>query len=599
MKTFIKMVLAVVVGLILTSVLSMLLLTCSFAVIGAAAGGSSEVKATQKGDVLFLKMNGEVTEQAPAMPFNFSILGGMDKNSAPTLTEVLNAIAVAEKDENIVGIYLNTDGMASTPAALEAIHDRLAAFKANSGKWIISYNDSYSAGQYYVASVADSLYVNTIGGLTWDGMTSLLPYPKGLLDKLGIEMQVFRCGQYKSAVEMYMIDHISEANYEQTSVYLRSIWDKMVDGIVAVRPQVSADSLNALADLGVSYFMPEEIAATGMVDGMVYKRDVEKVILGLTGNDKLQGLTAKQLAANYATTFPTKDLKPVAVLSADGEIAAEAHGTDGNIYYEDLIAQIREVEEDEEVTAVVLRVNSPGGSAYASEQIWKALEDLKAAGKHLVISMGGYAASGGYYISAPGEYIVAQANTLTGSIGVFGTIPNLSGLVTGKLGVNFEEVKTHKNGQLNTMRKATPYESEMIQKGVNGTYDLFTSRVAAGRCISQDSVKVIGGGRVWTGSDALKIGLVDEIGNLDAAVAKAAELAGYEAGTYFADFRVKEEDTMAQLMALFGEEPEDLSLRIATSFGKANSADVEALKFIKKLQRQDRIQAREFIEVRL
>lgn len=593
------MVAAVVVGLILTSILSFFFLTCSVAVIGAAAGGNGEAKPTQKGDILFLKINGEVQEVTPEMPFDFSILSGLSKNDAPSLSTILDAIAVAEKDENVIGIYLNTDGMVGTAAAFETIHDRLAQFKNNSGKWIVSYNNSYSAGQYYVASVADSLYVNAIGGIEWDGMCSLLPYPKPLLDKLGIEMQVFRCGQYKSAVEMYMIDHISEANYEQTSVYLHSIWNKMVEGIVACRPQVSADSLNALADRGVSYFTPEELTATSMVDGMVYKRDVEKVILGLTGKDELAGLTAKQMATNYSTTFPTKDLKPVAVVIANGEIDSEAHGTDANIYYEDLIAQIREIEEDEEVKAVVLRVNSPGGSAYASEQIWKALEDLKAAGKHLVVSMGGYAASGGYYISAPGEYIFAQSNTLTGSIGVFGTIPNFSGLVSGKLGVNFEEVKTHQNGRLNTMRKATPYETQMIQRGINSTYDLFTSRVAAGRGISQDSVKVIGGGRVWTGNDALTIGLVDEIGNLDAAVAKAAELAGLEPGSFYADYRIKEQDTMAELMALFGEDNNDLTLRIATWFGKANKADIEALKFIEKLEKQDRIQVREFLQVNL
>ena len=593
MKTsFLKMVLAVIVGTIIVSIISTMFTTCVFMGMVAAASTEETTTSTKPGDVMLLKINTEVTEVPSSMPFFIDDAGNFSMEPGLSLRGYLNAIECAKKDPNITGIYLNTDGMAAAPATYEALRNALADFK-QAGKWIISYNDSYSIGQYYVASVADSVYVNTIGGMSFDGMSSLLTYPKNLLDKLGIEMQIFRVGTFKSAVEPYMVDHISEANYLQTQTYLKNIWNVMVGEIAASR-NMTVEALDSLADQAVSYMNPEEIIATGLVDGMVYKTDVEQVILSKIGQSKLDGhlISAKSMATNAAKLQPMVSDK-VAVLYANGEIATEAEGADDAIYYNTLIKDIRAIAADNSIKAVVFRVNSPGGSAFASEQIWKALEDLKAV-KPLVVSMGDYAASGGYYISCNANYIVAEPTTLTGSIGVFGIIPNLSGLVSDKLGVNFEEVKTHKFGTLHTMRAATEDEKVKIQRGVEFTYDLFTKRCADGRGMAQDSIKAIAGGRVWTGSDAVNLGLVDELGGLNVAVAKAAELAGLTAGSYARTVYPFEKSKMEVLMELFGEKAEDLSIRIADIALGTTPADREALKFIKSIKDADHLQARSF-----
>lgn len=593
MKTsFLKMVLAVIVGTVIVSIISTMFTTCVFMGMVAAASTEETTTSTKPGDVMLLKINNEVTEVPAAMPFFIDAVGNFSMESGLSLRGYLNAIESAKQDPNITGIYLNTDGMAGAPATYEALRNALADFK-QAGKWIISYNDSYSTGQYYVASVADSVYVNTIGGMSFDGMSSLLTYPKNLLDKLGIEMQIFRVGTFKSAVEPYMVDHISEANYLQTQTYLKNIWDVMVSEIAASR-NMTVEALDSLANQAVSYMIPEEIATTGLVDGMLYKTDVEKVILSKIGQEKLDGhlVSAKSMAANAPKLQPMASDK-VAVLYASGEIATEADGSSDGIYYNSFIKNIRAIAADNSIKAVVLRVNSPGGSAFASEQIWKALEDLKAV-KPLVVSMGDYAASGGYYISCNANYIVAEPTTLTGSIGVFGIIPNLSGLVSDKLGVNFEEVKTHQFGTLHTMRAATDEEKVKVQRGVEFTYDLFTKRCAEGRGMEQDSIKAIAGGRVWTGSDAINLGLVDELGGLNEAVAKAAELAGMTSGNYVRAVYPFEKSKMEVMMELFGEKAEDLSLRIVDIALGTTPADREALKFIKSIKDADHIQARSF-----
>lgn len=596
MKTsFLKMVLAVIVGTIIVSIISTMFTTCVFMGMVAAASTDETGVATKPGDVMLLKINSEVTEVPSSMPFFIDEAGNFSMEAGLSLRSYLSAIECAKKDPNITGIYLNTDGMAAAPATYEALRNALADFK-QAGKWIIAYNDSYSVGQYYVSSVADSIYVNTIGGISFDGMSSLLTYPKNLLDKLGIEMQIFRVGTFKSAVEPYMVDHISEANYLQTQTYLKNIWDVMARDI-AVSRNMSVEALDSLANQAVSYMIPEEIATTGLVDGMLYKTDVEQILLAKIGQEKLDGhlVSAKKMASNAKDQSMSSD--KVAILYACGDIATEPEGADDGIYYNTFIKDVRAIAADNSIKAVVLRVNSPGGSAFASEQIWKAFEDLKAK-KPLVVSMGDYAASGGYYISCNANYIVAEPNTLTGSIGVFGMIPNLGGLVSDKLGVNFEEVKTHKFGTLHTMRAATEDEKAKVQRGVEFTYDLFTKRCAEGRGMEQDSIKAIAGGRVWTGSDAINLGLVDELGGLNEAVAKAAELAGLASGDYARAVYPFEKSKMEVMMQLFGEKAEDLSIRIADIALGTTPADREALKFIKSIKDADRIQARSFDAVR-
>lgn len=587
------MVVAVMVGLFATMVLSMVFFTCSM-VTALVSSDSSTAQQSKQGDVMILKINGEVTEVPSSMPFMFDMMSGFSMNQDLSLRGYLNSIAVAKADPNIVGIYLNTDGMAASPASYEALHDALIDFRT-SGKWIISYNDNYSFGQYYVASAADSVFVNIIGGVSLDGLSTVLPYPKALLDKIGVDMQVFRVGTFKSAVEPYMVEHISDANRLQTETYLRSIWDKIAEDISVTRG-ISVDSLNALANSGVSFMQPDEISQTGLVDGQVYKTDVEKLILSLTGKDEIPGILAKDLLdSGYDKVFPQKAKNKVAVLYAVGEIASEAHGdgaSDG-IFYEDLIKDIRTIADDDAVKALVLRVNSPGGSGFASEQIWKALADLKAK-KPLVVSMGDYAASGGYYISCLADYIIAEPNTLTGSIGVFGTIPNFSPLVSGKLGVNFEEVKTHQFTSLNTMRAVTPAERAKIQHGIEVFYDIFTRRCAEGRGVSQDSIKVIGGGRVWTGSDAIKIGLVDELGGIDQAVAKAVELADLADAEYSRVNYPFPKSSFESMMELMGEAPKDIELRLIDRVMDITPADRSVIRFIEHLRDADHVQARSF-----
>lgn len=597
MKTgFWKTVLAVIVGSLIVSLVSGLFTTCAFVgmVSSMSTGDGSKAVATKKGDVMLLKINGEVTEVPSSMPFVIDAMGGISKSQDLSLRGYLNAIACAKQDDNIAGIYLNTDGMSGAPASYEALHDALVDFRST-GKWIIAYNDNYSMGQYYVASAADSVYVNTIGAIALDGMSTVLLYPKALLDKLGIEMQVFRVGQFKSAVEPYMVEHISDANRLQVGTYLGNIWNRMAQDIAESRG-MTVEQIDSLANLAVSYMQPEELAATGLVDGMLYKSDVEQLLLAQMGVDDIEkhAVNASQLINNYDVLFPQTGKEKIAVLYASGEIASEAKGSDDNIYYDNLIADIRKIAKDEEVRAVVLRVNSPGGSGFASEQIWKALMDLKATGKPLVVSMGDYAASGGYYISCMADYIVAEPNTLTGSIGVFGTIPNFSGLVSDKFGVNFEEVKTHQYGTLTTMRAATDMEKVQLQKGIESFYELFTGRCAEGRKIEQDSIKAIAGGRVWTGSDAVNIGLVDELGGLNVALDKAAELAGIAREDYCRVVYPLPKSSFETMMELFDDTKQDLTIRIIDRITGNTPADREALRFIEHLRDADHIQARSF-----
>lgn len=592
MKSFLKMVIAAFVGVVLASLASVLFYTCTF--VGLVASMSeSETVVTKPGDVLVLKINGEVTEVPNAMPFNFDVLGGFSMNESYDLQTIIKAIDVAEADPNISGIYLNTDGMSAAPATYETIHNRFEEFQ-KSGKWIVAYNDSYTTGQYYLASMADSLFVNTIGSISLDGMSGMIPYFKGFLDKFDINVQIFRVGSFKSAVEPYMLNEMSDANRLQTLRYMTSIWEVMSTDIAA-HLDVDVEVIDSLANLGVSYMTPDELATTGLVDAQIYKEDVEDIVLQFTGKDKFHGVSAKQLAANYDKTFSNKSKDQVAVIYAVGEIVSDESSAslETSIYWPNTIKEIKKVQKDDNVKAVVLRVNSPGGSAFAAEQIWKALSELRDK-KPLIVSMGDYAASGGYYISAPADYIVAEPNTLTGSIGVFGMIPEFSGIATKQLGVTFQEVKTHEFGQLHTFRPATSAEAAKIQNGVNKTYDLFLTRCAEGRDLPKDSVNVLGGGRVWTGKDALEIGLVDALGSLDYAVEYAAKQANLEEGKYNVKSYPEPEPAFA---ALLKDANQEVTIRIADIL--MDKKDREALNFIQNLKKTDRIQARSFEKIEL
>ncbi len=585
------MVLAAFVGVFFATIFSTLFYTCTF--VGLVASMSEEETSTTKpGDVLMLKINGPVEETPSALPFAFDMLSGFSLNQGLDLRTIMEAIDVAEADPNISGIYLNSDNMSAQPATFEAIHNRLEEFQ-KSGKWIVSYNDNYTLGQYYLASMADSLFVNTIGTIQLDGMSSVTPYFKGLLDKLDVNVQIFRVGSFKSAVEPYMTDKMSDANREQITRYLTSIWEVMSTDIAA-HLDVDVEYLDSLANQAVSYMSPAELAQTGLVDAQIYKEEVEDILLQFAGTKKFNGISAKALAKNFAKTFPSKGKDQIAVLYAVGEIVSDEASSAGeaSIYWPKLIKEIKALQKDDDVKAVVLRVNSPGGSAFAAEQIWKALTELRDK-KPLIVSMGDYAASGGYYISAPADYIIAEPNTLTGSIGVFGMIPEFSGIATGKLGLKFEEVKTHEFSPLTSFRPANQSEAAKIQAGVENTYELFLTRCADGRAMEKDSVAVLAGGRVWTGRDALTNGLVDELGDLDYAIEYAAKQLGLESGNYYSKNYPKNEDSFA---ALLKTATDDATIRIADYI---MGTDRIALDFIRNLKKADRIQARSFDRVNL
>lgn len=580
MKSFLKTVLACVVAILLAGLISTIFYTCSFVGMMSALS-STETVATKPNDVLVLKINSMVNEVESSMPFTFDMMGGFTMNDGSSLRQICQAIDLAKNDDNIVGIYLNTDNMTAAPASYEIIRDYLEEFKA-AGKWIIAYNDSYSsANQYYLASVADSVFVNPIGTITFDGMSTSIPYYKELFDKLGVEMQIFRVGTFKSAVEPYMLNEMSEANRLQTECYMCSMWDFMVSEISESRG-ISVDSLNALANQGVSYMLPQEMLATGLVTRACYWTDVEAVIEQKTGQD-FHGVTVKQMCS---TAKPSDKKDEVAVLYAVGEIVSSENEAQDQIWWKSICKELKKLQEDDDVKAIVLRVNSPGGSAFASEQMWKSIMDVKAAGKPVVVSMGDYAASGGYYISAPADYIFASHTTITGSIGVFGMIPNAGGLVTGKLGVNFEEVKTHKFGTVTPFRGVTDAERAQVQRGVENFYDIFLTRCSDGRGMPKDSIAMIAEGRVWTGEYGVQNGLVDELGGLPQAIAKAAELAGLAEGSYTAKNYPSKEESLEAMLKMFSDEA---TISIAH---RVLGTDAVGLRFIENLKDADRIQAR-------
>ena len=578
MKSFLKTVLAVVVGLGVFMTLIALFFIGSL--VSAAISGEGSAS-TKKNDVLVLKINGPVNEVEPAVPFNFSILSGFSMNESYSLRGLVRAIDLAKADKNVEGIYLNTDGMAAAPATYEALHDALVDFRA-AGKWIVAYNNSYGTSQYYLASVADSIFLNPMGGLTLDGMTSVIPYFKDAADKLGVEMQIFRVGTFKSAVEPYMLDHMSDANRLQTVTYLQEIWDKMMDEVAASRG-LDVDSLNAWANTALSYAAAEQLPA-GLVDGLRHHNDMETIVKRMAGqkeSKKFHGIDHKKM---LATGDDDERGDEVAVLYAVGEIVDAAEGTELAIVGDKLSKEVDKLTKNKKLKAVVLRVNSPGGSVFASEQIWKSLMDLKASGKTIVVSMGDYAASGGYYISTPADYIVAEPNTITGSIGVFGMIPNFGGIAQ-KVGVNFEEVKTHEFGTLTTMRAANEAERQKIQAGIERVYDIFLGHVADSRGMTKDSVNVIAQGRVWTGTHALEIGLVDELGSLQTAVAKAVELAGIDPRKYHTK---NYPETTDDFMDMFNQAEEDVTIRIAD---RLLGTDRQLEQAMRRIRRGSRVQA--------
>lgn len=492
-------------------------------VAGVAAIGSSTTIVEPK-SVLKIDLSESIVDQ----PVNDPLAGfdpmSMNVQKSVSNMQVMNAIESAAQDDNIEGIYINLTGTGTASAALlEEVRDYITAFK-ESGKFVVAYGEVYSQGGYYLASVADSIYLNPVGEMDWRGLAMQVMFYKGALDKLGIEPQVFRHGTFKSAVEPYIMSRMSPENRTQMETIASSIWGTMVADIAKER-NLSIDSLNMFAT-DLSAMMAEDALANRMVDGLKYEDEVEDILrekLELDADEDITFVTlGEYIAANPYT--PTYSDNKIEVIYAEGQIV-QGTSEQGTLGSSTLADQLAEARLDEEVKAVVLRVNSPGGSALASEVIWREMELLRQQ-KPVIVSMGDYAASGGYYISAPADAIIANATTLTGSIGVFGLMFNAEKALNNKLGITIDVAKTNPSADMGMpFRAVSSSERAHIMRSIEQVYSTFVNHVADGRNMTFDSVDAIGQGRVWTGNDGNRIGLVDEIGGLKYAIAVAADKA--------------------------------------------------------------------------
>ncbi len=548
MKQFLKFTLATILGVFLASILSMLLF---FGIAGAIAGSSEEVVEITENSVYQLDLEGTLVDRSEENPFAgaFAEAFGQDEQKVIGLDDVLANIRKAKENENVKGIYLKGGMLMGGYASLKEIRDALVDFK-KSGKFIVAYADNYMQKNYYLASVADKVLINPEGMLELKGLSAELMFFKNTLDKLGIEMQVVKVGTYKSAVEPYINTKMSDANREQVTVFLGSIWKNMVSHISKSR-KITPENINLYADEMMMFQPTAKLKQYALVDSLVYADEVDSIIGKFVKDFKL----VEHADMNKVADNEKFEKNKVGVIYAVGAIDG---GDSEGINSEKLVETINEVAKDSSVKAVVFRVSSPGGSAYGSEQIWRALTQLKAK-KPLVVSMGDYAASGGYYISCMADQIVAQPNTITGSIGIFGLIPNIEGL-NNKLGFTYDVVKTNKMGDaISVNRKFTPEERYLMQGYVNRGYELFVKRCADGRKKSTDQIKAIAEGRVWTGEDALKIGLVDKIGGMDEALKIAVSKAKLKA-YMVKEFPVKE-DFFTKLMKDFDSSVETRILK--------------------------------------
>ncbi len=490
--------------------------------------GSSSVELKPQ-TVYHLQLKGTLVEQGQEEnPFT-GMLGSVPYYNSYAaeqivgLDNVLSNIRLAKNDDRILGIWLDDASLSMEPAGAKAIRDALLDFK-QSGKWIIASAKNYNQTNYYVASVADRICMDPTGAVQWNGLTAQKMYYTRLLEKIGVEMQILKVGTFKSAVEPFFRTSMSDADKMQTMQYIGGIWDEYKQAVGASR-KLTPEQLDALADRYMGLQPAEEQVACGLVDTLVYTQDMDSLLRIYTGTKDFKMLTTAKMA--QVKRLDSKAKNKVAVLYLEGDITDdEGEGIVGK----EVIKTLKKIRKDKDVKALVLRVNSPGGSADASEQIWRAIQKIKADSIPVVVSMGGLAASGGYYISCGADYIYAEPTTLTGSIGIFGVVPNVSAL-RNKVGLDMDGISTNKHSDLdvNMMYKGmSPEEFRMMQTMVERGYDLFTKRCAEGRHVSQDYIKSIGEGRVWLGAKGKEIGLVDELGNIDDAIAKAVELAGVE-----------------------------------------------------------------------
>ena len=534
MKDFFKFTLATLTGIVLSGIV---LFIIGIATLVGIISSSDTETVVKKNSVMMLDLKGTLVERTQESLEG--LLGKFTGEAGNTygLDDILASIKKAKENDNIKGIYIQASWLDAPYASLQAIRTALEDFK-ESGKFVVAYSDNYTQGLYYLSSVADKVMLNPKGMIEWRGLASAPIFYKDLLQKLGIEMQVFKVGTYKSAVEPFTSTEMSPANKEQVTAFIGSTWNQILDGVSASR-KIEKDSLNAYADRMLMFYPSDESVKCGLADTLIYQNNVRsylKTLVKINEDDRLPILGLDDMINIKKSVPKDKSGDILAVYYASGEITDYdgSATSDEGIVGSKMIRDLRKLKEDDNVKAVVLRVNSPGGSAFASEQIWHAVKELKA-NKPVIVSTGDYAASGGYYISCAADSIIAEPTTLTGSIGIFGMIPNVKGL-TEKIGLTFDVVKTNKFSDFgNLMRPVNGDERALLQMMISQGYDLFVSRCAEGRHMTKEGIEKIAEGRVWTGEMAKGIGLVDELGGIDKALeiaARKAELKGYTIVSY-------------------------------------------------------------------
>lgn len=513
MKSFFKYLFATILGLFIFSIIWVVIF---FSIIGAAMSGSKEVKISDN-SVFELKLEGILVERHKndvissfASEINSSV-------SEIALDDIMASIDKATDNDNIKGIYLHIGDFSASVASLQEIYKGLEKFK-KTGRFIVAYADSYGNGTYYLSSIADKVYMNPSGTLALTGINISTVFFKDLLSKIGVEMQIFKVGTFKSAVEPFTQTSMSEANRLQLTTFINSIWTEITKTIARNRG-ISDTEVNLYADSGLFLDDAQTAVQHKLIDSLVYSSDMKEIIEKLVGKD-YNTLTIRDMKLTAQNKEYSKNR--IAIVYTVGEI--DGSNKNDGIDSEDISEDLLDIADNDKIKAVVLRINSPGGSAYGSEQIWKAVSVVKSK-KPIVVSMGDYAASGGYYIACNTDRIFAQPTTLTGSIGIFGIFPNIGGL-TDKLGIKFDNVKTNKYSDFGaTYRPMNTEERAILQRYINNGYELFTKRCAEGRNMNIDSLKAIAEGRIYSGTDAMRLGLVDEMGGLEEAITFAAKKA--------------------------------------------------------------------------
>nr|WP_315554024.1 signal peptide peptidase SppA [Segatella oris] len=580
MKDFFKNVFATMLGLFLFGiVMSFMGFMC---LIGIIASSSSTTK-IEDNSVLVLKLDGSMTEQEEE-----NMMNSLQGISSLSFEGTMKAIKKAKNDDKVAGIYLEAGQFGADLAQAEEIEKALLDFR-KSGKWIIAYGENYSTLGYYLASTANKIYLNKDGMIEWSGIGGEKVYYKNLLAKVGIKFVTTKVGKYKSAVEQLTADNISDADREQTQRYLDGWWNTIL-ATVAKNRSLNKDSLNAYADRVITLEAPENMQKYKLVDGLIYNDQIADIVrkqLGIDKDDDINKLTVDDINADDTPVTG----EHIAVYYAYGDIVDKASPQsifqdDRQIVGNDMCKDLEDLAKDDDVKAVVIRVNSGGGSAYASEQIWHQISELKKV-KPVVVSMSGAAASGGYYLSSNANWIVADPTTITGSIGIFGLFLDRSELYTKKLGINYAEVKTNRNSVFGASgHPFTPEQLSLLQNNVNRGYMLFKKRVAEGRKMTMEQVENIAQGRVWLGQDAIKLKLVDQLGGLDDAIAKAAKLAkmnDYETASYPSPL-----STWEQLLGSYVGGDDLLNGKMQAYLGEF----YEPFKIINDAKHMDKVQAR-------